>query len=121
MTTCTFCDQRNAAGRKHCEKCGAELPGAAAARPAPAEPPSGLERELLELVRSQGKIAAIKRYREATGQGLKESKDAVELLAAAHGIESPGGSGCATVLAACLALVSLVCSAIVAGNGRWLW
>jgi ribosomal protein L7/L12 len=33
------------------------------------------------------KIQAIKAYRAATGVGLKEAKDAVELLARQHGLE----------------------------------
>jgi ribosomal protein L7/L12 len=33
------------------------------------------------------KIQAIKVYREATGVGLKDAKDAVELLARRHGLE----------------------------------
>jgi ribosomal protein L7/L12/DNA-binding beta-propeller fold protein YncE len=36
--------------------------------------------ELAELIRSGEKIAAIKRYREITGTGLKAAKDAVEAL-----------------------------------------
>ena len=36
--------------------------------------------ELLSLLGQQQLIAAIKRYRELTGSGLKESKDAVESL-----------------------------------------
>ncbi|HEY8378471.1 MAG TPA: ribosomal protein L7/L12 [Nannocystis sp.] len=44
---------------------------------------SALEAELEQLIRSGQKILAIKRYREATGLGLKESKDAVDARAAA--------------------------------------
>ena len=36
------------------------------------------EAEVRELFSEEGKIAAIKRYRELTGAGLKEAKDAVE-------------------------------------------
>ena len=43
------------------------------------------------------KIAAIKLYRESTGLGLKEAKDAVEELGRRHGI-APARSGCAGVL-----------------------
>jgi ribosomal protein L7/L12 len=38
------------------------------------------EARLLELIRANQKIEAIKRYREKTGLGLKEAKDAVEDL-----------------------------------------
>ena len=34
--------------------------------------------EVRELYQAEGKIAAIKRYRELTGQGLREAKEAVE-------------------------------------------
>jgi len=44
--------------------------------------PTGLdaetEAEIRTLVRHDRKIEAIKRYREATGMGLKESKDAID-------------------------------------------
>lgn len=62
-------------------------------------PSDSADGEVLDLMRSGQKIAAIKRYRETHGGGLKEAKEAVEALAAAHGIESKSGSGCAAVLA----------------------
>ena len=40
----------------------------------------GYSAEVLELVRSGNKIGAIKRYREETGLGLREAKDAVDRL-----------------------------------------
>lgn len=36
--------------------------------------------EILDLLRQGNKIPAIKRYRELTGVGLKDAKDAVELM-----------------------------------------
>lgn len=61
------------------------------------------EAEILAIVREQGKIAAIKRYRELTGQGLKEAKDAVEEMMARNGVE-PGrsGAGCGSYVFATL-------------------
>jgi len=56
--------------------------------------PDSLEGQILVLMQSQKKIEAIKIYRQQTGVGLKEAKDAVEALAAEHGI-SPKGAGCA--------------------------
>lgn len=44
---------------------------------------SAFEAELERLIRERQLIAAIKRYREETGVGLKEAKDAVEARAAA--------------------------------------
>ena len=52
------------------------------------------ERELTELLQAGKKIEAIKRFRERTGAGLKEAKDAVERFAALHGITMPRGAGC---------------------------
>ncbi|MGP3977309.1 ribosomal protein L7/L12 [Streptomyces sp. 8N114] len=37
-------------------------------------------REVIELLRNGKKLHAIKRYRELTGEGLKEAKEAVERL-----------------------------------------
>lgn len=48
------------------------------------------EDEIRELVASGNKIAAVKRYREETGAGLAEAKDAVESIAAGHSV--PGSS-----------------------------
>lgn len=56
------------------------------------------ERELSELLQAGKKIEAIKRFREQTGTGLKQAKDAVEHFAARRGIASPRGSGCLNVL-----------------------
>lgn len=53
-------------------------PGASAARPiGPAPEPDA---EVQALARSGNKLEAIKRYRKATGLGLKESKDAIDRL-----------------------------------------
>ncbi|MFI9388671.1 ribosomal protein L7/L12 [Kutzneria sp. NPDC052558] len=40
----------------------------------------GPDQDVLHLARAGRKIEAIKRYRELTGAGLKEAKDAVERL-----------------------------------------
>lgn len=64
--------------------------------PAAEASPEG-DDDVLELMRNQKKIDAIKVYRERYHVGLKEAKDAVEALAAKHGIESQG-SGCAGVV-----------------------
>jgi ribosomal protein L7/L12 len=52
-------------------------------RESESEPPAGVLQEL-----SAGrKIQAIKVYRQATGVGLKDAKDAVDLLARRHGLQ----------------------------------
>ncbi|QDV35665.1 ribosomal protein L7/L12 [Tautonia plasticadhaerens] len=69
-----------------------------------------LEGELLDLLRNGRKIEAIKRYREATGVGLKEAKDAVEALAGRHGLAATSqGPGCLSLIV--LALM------VLAGSG----
>jgi ribosomal protein L7/L12 len=62
----------------------------------------GFENELVALLEQGQKIEAIRMYREKTGAGLKEAKDAVEALAAKHGLPA-GRSGCAGVVLLCLA------------------
>jgi ribosomal protein L7/L12 len=44
------------------------------------EPGKGTKADVLRLVELGEKIIAIRCYREITGQGLKESKDAVEAM-----------------------------------------
>ena len=44
----------------------------------------GSDAELLDLIRRNQKIRAIKLYRQRTGVGLKEAKDAVEVLERQH-------------------------------------
>src|SRR5208282_916448 len=53
--------------------------------------PNSLEGQVLALMQGQKKILAIKLYREQTGVGLKRAKDAVEALAAKHGISTQTG------------------------------
>jgi hypothetical protein len=115
MPSCKFCDHDNPAGAKRCASCGAELPGAMenesreydalerGETPAPlATASSGVPSGVLDALRQGNKIEAIKLYRKQTGLGLKEAKDAVEALAARHGIVSK--SGCASVLAAAVGI-----------------
>ena len=52
--------------------------------------PDSLERQVLALMQGQKKIQAIKLYRQQTGVGLKEAKDAVESLAATNRISPKG-------------------------------
>lgn len=72
---------------------------------------------LLRLLRAGRKIEAIKAHREQTGKGLKESKDYVDALAIAHGIQGPAG-GCGTaVLAAVLLMTACAMIAYLAAVG----
>jgi ribosomal protein L7/L12 len=78
--------------------------------PAPPPADSALEREVLAQFDKRGKIAAIRLYREATGAGLKEAKEAVEAIAERHGISRMAKSGCLT-----LVLLMLLPLAILTG------
>jgi ribosomal protein L7/L12 len=57
-----------------------------------------LERAVVAQLEEGRKIPAIKLYREATGAGLKEAKEAVEAIAERHGHSRMAKSGCLTLL-----------------------
>lgn len=109
MSKCRFCDHDNPANSDRCQSCGASLsaklaPPAADAESTAAEPsadaaptPDRFETQILDLLKGGRKIEAIKLYRNQTGQGLKEAKEAVEVLAVKHGV-NPKGAGCAGVV-----------------------
>ena len=116
MPKCPSCGHPNPShpnhsGNERCEECGDLLSSeAAVAAPQPDGPAE--DAELLNLLQGGQKIAAIKHYREThPGSGLKDAKDAVEAMAAQHGIEEAKGSGCAGAL--------LLMSAMIAG--LWWW
>jgi ribosomal protein L7/L12 len=62
------------------------------------KPGDGLESEVLALLEQGKKIEAIKVYRNRSGAGLKDAKDAVEALAKRHNIASPGCAGMLALL-----------------------
>ncbi len=111
MTKCRLCDHPNPAGVDRCEKCGTwidsqgEQPAQTPSDPETA-PPDEFEAQLLAELQAGRKIPAVKLYREKTRVGLKEAKDAVEQLAAKHGVTSQGG-GCAGVLLLAVASAGL--------------
>ena len=116
MPTCQACGRDNARGVELCRNCGARLkdvdaqPPVAQPEPSLEQAPgeaSGLEGRVLALMREGRKIQAIKLYRGKTRTGLKEAKDAVEQLAAKHGI-TPKGAGCASVLILALAACGML-------------
>ena len=106
MPKCRICNHNNPAGIDRCQNCGTwieqAVPSVSAGQgqesgPASEEAipdPNSLEGQVLALMQGQKKIEAVKLYRQQTGLGLKEAKDAVEALAAKHGM-SPKGAGCA--------------------------
>jgi large subunit ribosomal protein L7/L12 len=75
------------------------------------------EPEIVALMEQGRKIEAIKLYREKTGVGLKEAKDAVEAIATRRGIASPSRSGClGVVLLAAAILLGLAARSLAADN-----
>lgn len=113
MADCPKCGKFNPTGTPLCGNCGESLPSESAPEETPAvsdQPASGSDDEVMKLLRSGSKIGAIKAYREQTGVGLKEAKDAVEAMASEHGI-SPAPSGCSGV----------VLLAILLGSGVAAW
>jgi len=96
MPTCVFCNQPVSAGATKCPKCGADLFPADIARAADLASPA-TEGDVVSMLQQGRKIDAIRIYREQTGAGLREAKDAVEALergenlpAAARAAGSPG-------------------------------
>ena len=55
-------------------------PSAAPAAPYPPSPPADLHQQVVMLLQHRRKLEAIKIYKDATGVGLKEAKDAVEAV-----------------------------------------
>jgi hypothetical protein len=125
MPKCQSCGHVSPPGAELCENCGARitcqddrLPTAALAAdepvdspasPPPVRLPGGLEGRVLAELQGGRKIAAIKIYRQQTGLGLKEAKDAVEELARRYNVAPSGGGCCAGVLL----LLLLACTAVL--------
>ncbi len=73
--------------------------------------------EIADLLAGRKKIEAIKIYRAATGNGLKEAKDFIEALIPKLKEQDPekfghlanSGSGCASVLLLCIGLTAAAC------------
>ena len=102
MPKCRFCDHNNPVGTDRCQNCGSWMEQAVPSALAGQEPrtasdervpqqPDSLEGQILLLMQAGKKIEAIKLYRQETGCGLKEAKDAVEALAAGQPIARRSG------------------------------
>jgi len=118
MSKCRFCGTSNPPGTETCPGCGATIldddgpatptqPTADHDSDRSGEPTDGVESRILAELQAGRKISAIKIYREMTGMGLKEAKEAVEELARRHGIAATR-TGCAGVL-----LLIVVTSAVL--------
>jgi ribosomal protein L7/L12 len=75
--------------------------------PDPEESDNPFHETLVSLLKQGRKIDAIKVFREATGSGLKESKDAIESMAARHGLSGSQRTGCLGLIV--LSLMILAC------------
>ncbi len=112
MAKCPSCGGDVAAEVEVCKFCGTRVPPVADENDSEGRP-SALEEEVLSLLRARRKIEAIKVYRAEKHCGLKDAKDAVEALAAQHGIAAR--AGCAGMIALLLLLVAAVlCAATLA-------
>jgi ribosomal protein L7/L12 len=81
MSRCPFCDHKNPPGVRRCASCKAELFASADDEAPNAGPESHtLEGRVRALLREGRKIEAIKLYRDLTGTGLKDAKEAVEAI-----------------------------------------
>jgi ribosomal protein L7/L12 len=71
---------------------------------------SDLTDQIVDLPGRGEKIEAVKLYREQTGGGLKEAKEAVGRIGEQNGIQSSSGSGClGIVLLGIVAALGLLC------------
>jgi ribosomal protein L7/L12 len=103
--------ERTGAGLKEAKEAveALERTGRLAAGPGSGPGPAGdsnFETALLALLQRGEKIQAIKQYREQTNAGLKEAKEAVEALAARHGIVAKS-AGCAGMILFWLTVATL--------------
>ncbi len=80
-TTCPFCNSHLALTDDGVKAAGVPSAGTPGGQVEPSASPSGIDLEQIrQLVRAGNKIGAIKLYREQTGAGLREAKDAVEAI-----------------------------------------
>ena len=111
MPLCRECRGLVSDQDERCPRCGTptkEQP----AQPAGAPPLNPLQEQVLNLMRQGQKIEAIKLYRTETNLGLKEAKDAVEMLAMQHGVP-PGAAGCTKAAAVLLVMLAGGVAALV--------
>jgi ribosomal protein L7/L12 len=97
MPKCRNCNYDVHPSIGQCPHCGAPMD----------KPNADLEQQVRLLLDQGQKIAAVKLYKDQTGVGLAEAKQAVESLAARHGLETQRAGCLGVVLAAVLAAVSL--------------
>jgi ribosomal protein L7/L12 len=76
MPCCPFCHHENPEGVRQCQSCGAELPESIGS----AQAFEDWTQQFRALLGEGQKIQAIKLYRERTGVGLRQAKEAVEAI-----------------------------------------
>lgn len=92
MIRCPQCEHFSIDGATECERCNAPLtPTTEAPADAPASQEPSLAGQVLSIAATGGTIAAIKYYRQQTGLGLKDSKEAVEALLRQHNVAPKSG------------------------------
>jgi ribosomal protein L7/L12 len=99
MSFCSNCGARVPDDATNCTACGAPVSAASTNEqegPRALSIDPGMTAQVQQYAREGKKIQAIKEYREQTGAGLKEAKDAVERWMQAEGIVAASGSGCGT-------------------------
>ncbi len=89
MSQCAFCRSNVSPGIERCPSCGAWLSQTDARLKQPeVKQPEPLPERVRALLAAGRKIEAIKIYREQTGVGLAEAKDAVEKLERGEAVDS---------------------------------
>ncbi|HEY6160305.1 MAG TPA: CFI-box-CTERM domain-containing protein, partial [Bacteroidia bacterium] len=78
----------------NCRYCGAALFSEKAPLDVPEK--NSLDEKVLELVKAERRLEAVKLYKDSTGLGLKEAKDYVDALATKNGMPPPAGCFVAT-------------------------
>jgi hypothetical protein len=96
MPKCRNCNYDVHPSIGQCPHCGASVD----------KPLADLEQQVRALLDDGQKIAAVKLYKDQTGVSLLEAKQAVESLAARHGLETQRGGCLGVVLAVVLAAVT---------------
>ena len=85
-----------------CLKCGNKFKAGEARIVRPDDSFSDEESQIIHIIQTQGKISAVKWYKEKYNCGLKEAKDAVDDIAAKHVTElasgPTSGSGCSIIV-----------------------
>ncbi len=80
-----------------CLKCGNKFKAGEARVVRLNEKVSDEESQIIRITQSQGKLVAVKWYKDKHNCGLKEAKDTVDSIVAKHNI-TPGGSGCSIIV-----------------------